>query len=185
MIELFRLAAELQEFFQRQNWQSCFIGGVAVQRWGEPRVTQDVDLTIWTGFGEEGPYVDALLGRYAARIADAAEFALRHRVLLLQSENGIGIDISLGGLPYEKLLPQRASAFEFLPGVSLVTCSAEDLVILKAFADRPRDWVDLEGVLGRQYGTLDWAYIEQSLTPLAQAKESPQILERLQGLRDT
>ena len=25
---------------------ACFIGGIAVQRWGAPRVTQDVDMTI-------------------------------------------------------------------------------------------------------------------------------------------
>ena len=29
------------------------MGGVALQRWGEPRLTQDVDLTLLTGFGDE------------------------------------------------------------------------------------------------------------------------------------
>ncbi len=82
MIELFRLAAELQDVCRRQQWQFCFIGGIAVQRWGEPRVTQDVDMTILTGFGNESSYVDHLLGRFAPRVSDAAEFALRHRVLL-------------------------------------------------------------------------------------------------------
>lgn len=38
-------AGEMQGFCQQQGWRSCFIGGVAVQRWGEPRLTQDVDLT--------------------------------------------------------------------------------------------------------------------------------------------
>ena len=41
MIELFRLAAEVQDFCQRQQWPFCFIGGIAVQRWREPRVTLD------------------------------------------------------------------------------------------------------------------------------------------------
>ncbi len=38
-------AGEVERFCQRQGWRFCFIGGVALQRWGEPRLTQDVDLT--------------------------------------------------------------------------------------------------------------------------------------------
>ncbi len=32
-------AGEIQAFCQKQGWRFCFIGGVAVQRWGEPRLT--------------------------------------------------------------------------------------------------------------------------------------------------
>jgi hypothetical protein len=46
-------AGEVQSFCQQHGWRFCFIGGVAVQRWGEPRLTQDVDLTLLTGFGKE------------------------------------------------------------------------------------------------------------------------------------
>jgi hypothetical protein len=34
--------------------------------------------------------------------------------------------------------------------VPLHTCSAEDLIVLRAFADRSKDWVDIEGVIIRQ-----------------------------------
>ena len=183
MIELFRLAADVQDVCRGQRWQFCLIGGIAVQRWGEPRVTQDVDMTILTGFGNEQSYIDFLLRRFTPRIADAAEFALQYRVLLLQSESGIGIDIALGGLPFEQLVVERASSFEFLPDVALVTCSAEDLIVLKAFADRPRDWVDVESVIARQRSVLDWAYIQRHLSSLVEVKESPEILERLRRLR--
>jgi hypothetical protein len=56
---IFAAALEVQAFCRAQGWQFCFIGAIAVQRWGEPRLTQDVDLTILTGFGGE-----ALLGRF-------------------------------------------------------------------------------------------------------------------------
>ena len=46
-----RAAEEIQAFCQLRGWPFCFIGGVAVQRWAEPRLTQDVDLTLLTGFG--------------------------------------------------------------------------------------------------------------------------------------
>jgi hypothetical protein len=38
-------AEQVQQLCQQHGWRFCFIGGVAVQRWGEPRLTQDVDLT--------------------------------------------------------------------------------------------------------------------------------------------
>ncbi len=60
-------------------------GTVMKQRWGEPRETVDVDLTLLTGFGGEGPFIHALLDRYEGRIDDAAGFARANRVLLLRA----------------------------------------------------------------------------------------------------
>jgi hypothetical protein len=53
MNDLFEVARQLQEFCDSRGWRSCFIGGLAVQRWGEPRVTRDADLTVLAGFGHE------------------------------------------------------------------------------------------------------------------------------------
>ena len=64
------------------------------------------------------------------------------------------------------------------------TCSAEDLIVYKAFADRPRDWIDVEGVLLRQQGRLDLELVFAELTPLYVAKESPEIVRRLRSLTD-
>jgi hypothetical protein len=62
--ELAATAAELQRFIEQNGWEFCFIGGLAVQAWSEPRFTRDVDLTLLTGFGTEERYIDALLSRY-------------------------------------------------------------------------------------------------------------------------
>jgi hypothetical protein len=61
----------------------------------------------------------------------------------------------------------------------LVTCSAEDLIVMKAFAARPKDWLDVEGIIVRQTGGLDWAYVERHLRPLAELKEAPAIWQEL------
>ena len=53
MLEVYRAAAELQRRFQDRGWRFCLIGGLALQRWGEPRETIDVDVTLLTGFGDE------------------------------------------------------------------------------------------------------------------------------------
>jgi hypothetical protein len=182
MKSLFLAAAELEAFLTEQGWRYCFIGGIALQRWGQPRLTNDIDLTILAGFGKKTGYVDALLGRYRARISDARDFALAHRVLLLQSRDGIAIDVALGGIAFEEKMVARATRYEFLPGVSLVTCSAEDLIILKAFADRPRDWGDVETIIARQQAHVEWNYIFEQLEPLCQVKDTPEIVERVRRL---
>jgi hypothetical protein len=61
--EIIRAAAELQAICERERWRYCFIGGLALLRWGEPRETIDVDLTLLTGFGGEAPFIDKLLCR--------------------------------------------------------------------------------------------------------------------------
>ena len=183
MRDLFLLASEVQSFCQARGWRFCFIGGIALQRWGEPRLTVDIDITILTGFGHEARYIEELCSVFAGRIPDAADFARQSRVLLLQSERGIPIDISLGALPFEERVIERATFYRFLTETGLNTCSAEDLIILKAFADRPRDWSDIEGVLLRTGHQLVWETIETELQPLCEAKEAPNILPRLAGLR--
>lgn len=179
MKTLIQAAAELQTLLQKQGYRFCFIGGIALQRWGEPRLTVDVDATLLAGFGEELPIVKKLLASYASRIQDAEAFALENRVLLLKSEGGIPLDIALAALPFEEEAISRATLFSFLPGVQLLTCSAEDLIVMKAFADRPKDWADVKSVCDRQAGALDKAYILRQLSPLAQAKSAPAILDRL------
>jgi len=175
-------AKDLQETVLGRGWRFCFIGGLALQRWGEPRVTVDVDVTLLTGFGDEEPFIRHLVSHYAPRRPDAAAFALRNRVLLLKTRGGVGLDIALGGLPFEEDAVSRATPADFLPDVQLVTCSAEDLVVMKTLADRARDWVDIRTVLIRQAGRLDLAYIRRQLRPLVQIKEQPDILARLDGM---
>jgi hypothetical protein len=180
---LVHAAADVEAFLIEQGWRYCFIGGIALQRWGQPRLTNDVDVTILAGFGREAAYVDALLERYRARIPNGREFALEHRVLLLESAEGIPVDVALGGITFEEQLVSRATRYEFLPELSLLTCSAEDLIVLKAFANRPRDWGDVETIAARQQGQLDWGHVFEQLEPLCQVKDAPEIVERVRQLQ--
>lgn len=179
MLEVYRAAADLQRRFREQGWRFCLIGGLALQRWGEPRETIDVDVTLLTGFGGEALFIHEILRWYEPRVADPAGFAFENRVLLVQAASGVGIDIALGGMPFEESAVARGTPYEFATGVVLQTASAEDLIVMKAFASRPKDWVDLEGILIRQGGHLDREYVESQLQPLVELKEEPEILERL------
>lgn len=183
MVNVLQAAAELQTFCVSREWRFCFIGGLALLRWGEPRETVDVDLTLLTGFGQEEKFVTGLLERYQPRIEKADEFALSCRVLLLRSSSGVGLDIALGALPFEESAMTRSSMFEYPGKLMLRTCSAEDLIVMKSFAARPKDWIDVEGVIVRQAGRLDWNYIRGQLEPLAQLKGAPEILRELDRRR--
>jgi len=173
----------LERRWREHKFDFCFIGGIAVQRWGEPRNTRDLDLTLMTEFGQEQPFLDAVLDELRPRRPDAREFALLNRVLLVSDEFGVPIDISLGAMPFEERTVQRSSSWFIDETDSITTCSASDLVVHKAFAARATDWHDIRGIIVRSQQQLDWKTIEYELTPLAELKALPEILSRLNDLR--
>ncbi len=184
MNPILETALEVQSFCRSRRWRFSFIGAIAVQRWGEPRLTQDVDLTVLSGFGPEAEFVDALLTAYRCRIPGGREFALRRRVLLLEAASGVPIDVSLGGIPFEERVVERSSPWEVGGAEPLVTCSAEDLVVLKVFAGRDKDWLDVEGLVVRQGDRLKESLVLRELPPLLELKEDSRSLARLQAILD-
>jgi hypothetical protein len=179
---IFAAALEVQSFCQARGWGFCFIGALAVQRWGEPRLTLDVDVTLLTRFGAEEAFIDPLLGRFKGRVPDARDFALKHRVLLLHSSSSVPVDVALGAMPFEEHAVQRGSGFAIGPDVVLTTCSAEDLIVFKAFAGRAKDWLDIEGIALRQGAKLDETLILAELEPLLALKEAPEAASRLRAI---
>ena len=182
MNPIFAAALEVERICRRRGFAFCFIGGLAVQRWGQPRMTADVDVTVITGFGTEAPFVDALLTELRGRIADAREFALQHRTLLLRASNGVHVDVALGAMPFEERAAQRATGFAVSATDQVTTCCAEDLVVHKAFAGRDKDWLDIEGIVARQGDKLDQSLVWQELEPLLELRDDPVIRTRLERL---
>ncbi|MBN1424909.1 nucleotidyl transferase AbiEii/AbiGii toxin family protein [Candidatus Fermentibacteria bacterium] len=181
MNAVFEATREVCEFLAAQGWRFCVIGGLAVQRWGEPRTTLDADITLLADWGEEERYVRAVLARFAPRVPNGHAFALEHRVLLVAATNGRPVDVALGALPFEVAMVQRSVPIEFAPGLILPCCTAEDLFVLKAFASRPRDWLDVESIAVRMT-TLDRRRILADLTELCELKEAPEIVDRARQL---
>ena len=178
-------AAEVEAFCRGHGWRFCFIGGVAVQRWGMPRFTQDVDLTLMTGLGDESKFIDTLLETFPGRLANARQFALEHRVLLARTTGLIDLDIAMGAFPFEEASIRRATPWNVNELVTLTTCSAEDLIIHKVFAARDRDWSDAESILVRQHGALNLTHIRRELPPLLELKDdigSMRKLERMMAM---
>ncbi|MBW3540519.1 MAG: nucleotidyltransferase [Planctomycetes bacterium] len=183
MNPLYAAAVEIQAFFESRGWRFCIIGGLAVVRWGEPRATRDVDVSLFAELGSEEQYIDPLLQQFAARIPDARDFALQHRVLLLRASNGIEIDVTLAAFPVEEAMVDRATPFKYEEGVELLTVSAEDLFVLKAIAGRDQDWLDAESIAVRQSEALDWTLIDQQLADLAGLLNGSDAVERAAAIR--
>jgi len=173
-------ALAAQAACERVNLEFCVIGGVALQRWGEPRFTADVDLSVLVELGHEDAVTIALLEQLEARVENPLDFARRTRVVLLKSGDGVGIDVVLAGLPFEARVINRSSPWEIGDGSRLRTCSPEDLLVMKCFAARDKDWADVTSVLERQGNRLDLNLVREELQPLVDAKEEPEILEQLE-----
>ena len=180
---LLEAALEIQAFCRNRHWRFCFIGGIAVQHWGEARLTRDADVELFTGMGDELSYVDALLGAFESRVDDARQFAERHRVLLLRAANRIPLDISLGALQFEERAVTDARDEEVVAGVRLRLVAPGALVVFKVFAGRTQDWLDVEGIIAKSGSRIDWDGVREELVSLLELKDDDTSLRRLDDLR--
>jgi len=87
---------------------------------------------------------------------------------------------ALAGLPYEARVVDRSSPWRLDDATTLRTCSAEDLLVMKAFAARDKDWADVTSILERQGLGLDLDLVRRELRPLIEAKEQPEIAAQLE-----
>lgn len=183
MNELFKAARDVDAVLSRLELPHCLIGGLAVNRWGRPRATQDVDFIVLVDFGEERDVSEAILKEFRPRIDDTVRFAVTNRVLLAENDAGVPIDIGLAGFPFEEAIISRATGFEFDEAVVVPTACAEDLIVLKAIAGRGHDWADIEGIIVRQSDRLDWELITSQLSALAELLPEADLLPRLGRMR--
>ena len=124
------------------------IGGQAVLVHGTPRMTQDVDVTL----GIAPDQIELVLG-VAAKAGwqilpqDPAQFVASTFVLPVQDmATSIRIDLLFSYTPFEREAIARAVPIN-VDGVPVHFVTAEDLVIHKIFAGRPRDLEDARSVM--------------------------------------
>jgi hypothetical protein len=180
MNQQFKAAWEVHQFFTKEVIPYAIIGGIALQRWGEPRFTRDVDVTILVNIGEEEEIVKSILSVFTKRIPDALEFALRNRICLVRSKEGCEIDISLGIPGYEEEVVNRAVDCDLTEDYTVKICSAEDVVIHKAVTGRPQDLIDIKSVIIRQGDKLDVKYVQKWPKEFSHLLEDKEIIERFE-----
>jgi predicted nucleotidyltransferase len=172
--------AALMEWFREAGLRGAVIGGVAASLRGKPRLTHDVDALVLEGDAETLLQTASRFG-FTPRIPDAAEFSRQTRVLLLRFRPGdIDIDISLGALPFEDEVIER-STWVRVGNVRIRLASAEDLIIMKAVAGRPRDMMDIENVITAN-PDLDVERIRRWVREFSAVLDMPEIHSNLEVL---
>jgi hypothetical protein len=174
---LARAAAEILAFLDTKGRSACVIGGVAVSRWGEPRATQDVDITVLADFGDEPVLLAELLSRYPSRVPDPESFASANRVALLVLSGGVNADVTFAAFPFEREVIDRSTIWQLPDGPGIRTCSAEDLIIYKLVAGRPLDLHDIARIVQRQRNALDVGRVRYWGKQFAEIKDDPSLIQ--------
>ena len=174
-----RAALVMHDFlFENLKLNYAVIGGIALQFWGEPRFTHDLDLTVEDRL-DLAELVKTTTEAFGSRVSDPYQFAKDTRMLLLNVED-VDVDVALALRGYEAVLFERSQPYEVEPGRQIRICSAEDLIIHKALAGRAQDLADVEGVIYRQADGLDVRYIRSWLREFSSGLDDPEILERFE-----
>lgn len=174
------VAKDLIACLEAQEVPGVVIGGVAASLLGRPRATRDLDVSVevddarWTEF-----LASFELHGFTAREEDAIAFARQTRVLLLRhAATGVDVDIVFAALPFEREAIARARSMTSEVG-AIPLPSAEDLIIMKAVAHRPRDLTDIEAILDA-HPEVDHRRILRWVRQFAAAMEQPEVLTDLQ-----
>ena len=160
--ELERFLAALTTELGRLGLPFMLIGGQAVLVHGAIRITEDVDATLAADPGRLASVLEACAALGLVPIPkDVQSFVAETFVLPAQhAGTGVRVDFIFSSTTYERQAIARAGTMD-LAGTPVPFAAAEDLIIHKLFAARPRDLEDVQGVADRKGALLDWAYMEK------------------------
>ena len=180
MSELTDAAAEVHRWLRERDLPHYFVGGLAVQVWGEARFTRDFDVCVVVPPEDVEGLMRQLLQSFQPRFDGADEIGGTLWVLPLVTPSAVPFDVTFALLAPETEMANRAVEVEMAGGQTLPVCCAEDLVVYKSNADRGKDAFDLEGILARQNSRLDVGAIRERLQRLCAAIEDSAPLERFE-----
>ncbi|MCB8978092.1 MAG: nucleotidyl transferase AbiEii/AbiGii toxin family protein [Ardenticatenaceae bacterium] len=168
----------LERLLAEFDHQGVIIGGLAVSLLGEARFTEDLDAVVLLSIDDIHKFLEAAKREgIEPRIVEADKFAKRNRVLLLRHiASNTNIDVSLGVLPFEQEMVARSKVYEVDDTLKIHLPTPEDLIIMKAIAHRPKDLLDIEGII-RNHPNLDSGRIQEWVTQFAELLERPELWE--------
>lgn len=178
------LLARLGGTLDRLGLPFMLIGGQAVLLHGQPRLTQDVDVTLGVGPNRLRDVLSACEEMGLEPVPeDPVAFVGRTFVLpALDPVTGIRVDLIFSTTPYEAEAIRRAERVA-VGGALVPFATAEDLIIHKLFAARPRDLEDAAGVVRRKGADLDWSYLGRWCAEFAKVEGREGMTATLEALR--
>lgn len=156
------------------------IGAVAACLHSEARATDDVDASVWFPDDERLQDLIACFAEEDVRLIGNIPLETICRASLLRmihAPSGTVVDVALAATPFEAQAIEHARRENF-GGLSLPLPRAEDLAVMKAFANRLQDHADIEKIL-HFHPSLDLRHVRKWLRQLAQASDSPDLVDSL------
>lgn len=178
-----RTLRDLETLLTAHDVAYAVIGGIAVAIRGEPRFTADIDVVVGIDRDAALELVAGLRHTAFEPLFPGVEDVVLHAFLLplRHRDTLVTVDVAVGATGFEQQVIRRAR-HDSIGGLSIPVATAEDLLLLKTLAARPRDVEDARGIALRQKGKLDWDYVFETGRQLGEAL-SDDLVSRLLMLR--
>lgn len=139
------------------------IGGQGVLIYGEPRLTRDIDVTLGVGPERLAEIVGfARVSEWHLLVEAPQEFVQKTMVLpCVDPNSGIRIDFIFSNSAYEQQALERVRRVA-IGKAAVRFAAAEDVIVHKIIAGRPRDLEDVRSILLKN-PALDLKYISHWL----------------------
>ena len=161
------LFAAIEAVAKTRPGRLAVIGAHARNAWAPPRATTDLDLAVAADAESINMIEDALvaLGFRCVRRqrVDATEELADILIFRREAGDPRQVDVLAAKSDFEASALRRAVAIQ-AASVTLPVITAEDLIVYKLIADRPRDREDIRAVLATQERAgraIDWDYISR------------------------
>jgi hypothetical protein len=181
--DLSRTLIDITIFLEGQGVRFAVIGGIAAGVHGEPRFTADVDAVVGMDLDRALALVATLdSSPFRPLFTDVTDVVQKAFILPVRHrETHVRVDLAIGLTGFERQLIERAQNIA-IAGRTVPVATAEDLILLKLLAGRPRDIDDISAIMARQGQSLDWHYLLQTGQDLQEAI-SQDIISVLQKMR--
>jgi hypothetical protein len=150
--------------------------------WGRPRLTGDVDVTIFLDPEDPHAFVRAMQeAGFDLRVRDVEDFVARTRVFpFTHVASGLALDAVLGGPGLEEEFVRTARPVD-IGGLVVPVIGPEELIVTKILAGRSKDLEDVQGIVRAQGGALDLERVRELLGQLEAAIHQADLLPALEG----
>ena len=174
---------DLATWLRSESIPFAVIGGIAASVRGEPRFTADVDLVVGIDVDQAlllserlptSPF-RPLFDGIAEVIQTAFLMPIRHVVTTIPADIAIG----LSGFELQAISRATLTA---MGDFQVPVVTAEDLILMKLLASRPRDLEDIDRIVMRHRQSLDWTYLIETGQQLQEAV-AQDLVPALEALR--
>jgi hypothetical protein len=123
-----------------------FGGAIALAWYRSPRATTDIDLNVTLSPGEAEPVLGAL-SHLGVGVSESDRTAIARDGQARLDWDGSYLDVFFATLDLHREMAACSREVSFGP-VHIPILSPEHLIVCKAIFDRPKDWVDVEEIVG-------------------------------------